>query len=920
MKTRGTFRMGVKRGPVIRFLWLLLFFEALSDAQSDRLISNLECFNDYDTEMFCSWERMNVKNDCSSDFQVMYAREPSKAEVCVPENMNLGGAVLPDKCVCWIEVPFFLQPDTYTIEIESNGTLVQNITVKPSQTVKPKPPTNVTVDLEKDGVMVRWHKGYPTENNLEPNLIFEVHRSNKQNPEEVNNTSLSQMEPELKIYNSLLKPGNDYIVKVRSKPSEKAYYHGTWSDWSPEVEWHNDYTIYELLKIFVPFSGALVVALILLCYYCITIYKKGQWNNIPDPAKSLLAAEILQRLHGSVLKPDVNPDMLPLTEKTQSRPCGSWLRKLIFRAHDYNDTCNQSTQRLDNYNTNGYLNLPQSGDLPRLVLEPEFTFVERFVEICPAEDDHQPSSIEVSEDDEDKEDPAHKLEFDSIIGEMFLDILGSHSLNVDTTTDENSEKDHVQHSNTPTPFINNQLACRNLDTFSFLREICQEEGSVTTHFEHSLESGYHSYNCDNSPAELQTHSDQSKIFNFDQWSKNHQESLANTQAAYLMENYADDTSKADIFLDSGYNSFASAVSSSTERTVGNVTCQEPALSLSFNRFSMSRIVGINNSHLQRYPNGSPYYNRKPCLPLYDVASDNVDFLATLTPKSDRFSFFNQNDLLHNHRVQSIEAETHPTSMCGFSEYQCFEKAIQQEKPSMSHSLGTADCTMLESGYTSYDNLLRQNIEESDPTADVFSTMRDTRDTKTNWEEDLASQLFQGSLAFPLTESCSDDDCNSIPMEIKHPSFAKDSSYQNDKGENIALANIQNNMNITLRDQDKIGIPCALTFDLSDQLKNCVDMYGDNIVSGKSKANPLRASKEAIFASTPEDLSFINFLNTPNFQPLKFENMSYFACPPHVETMFLVNDANKDSSKTISHLLWHNMLDNEKNSYMKVALS
>ncbi|CAH2330707.1 interleukin-4 receptor subunit alpha isoform X1, partial [Pelobates cultripes] len=158
---------------------------------------------------------------------------------CVPENMPLDGISLAAKCICHINVSDIVAALVYTVEVKSNGKSLKNSTARLSQKVKPRAPTNVTVDLsELDTVIIWWDPGYSEENYLYNMLFFSIQITCKSDPTQVRNITLKQIEAYYTMNKRQLNRRYDYMVKVRSKANKG--YNGVWSDWSSAAEWHND--------------------------------------------------------------------------------------------------------------------------------------------------------------------------------------------------------------------------------------------------------------------------------------------------------------------------------------------------------------------------------------------------------------------------------------------------------------------------------------------------------------------------------------------------------------------------------------------------------------------------------------------------------------------------------------------------------
>ncbi|XP_063790651.1 interleukin-4 receptor subunit alpha [Pseudophryne corroboree] len=542
----------------ISLLWLLLLLGTQCNAQSELHIQNLDCFNDYITEMFCSWKVPYSHINCSNDFLLEYNKRKEPLSYCIPENMQLADSRSPNECICYIKAEFFVASDEYNIQVQLHGTPIQNLTVLPPKKVKPKTPVNVTIEHSAgETVIVRWDSSYTKEDYLFQKLIFGVQMSSKQDPEEVKTNTLDQVESYSVIKKRLLRRGHDYAIQVKSKPNSN-YYDGIWSDWSSEAEWHNDYSILprDIMAILVPVSAPVLFICIVLCSACVSFYKKRWWNNIPDPGKSHLVFTLLHTSQVPLLKSDTNCNILPIENKSTKTIYTNCHKKLLYRNQgeaEWND---------QNYDATGYHNPCEHAGLKSIVFIPELPIVEKPVEICPLEDDTR-SINEPRECDEDHDNAEdHHLECD-FISKMFCDILEGNREPI-AMMDNNYDPLENQHS------------------FSFLKEVCHSYGKYTPH--------HPTYTNGSSPVEAQRGN-----FLTDENHGTQKDSMAYKLSITPDNRCCHDNCKTSTFLD--YSSFADAVLKSEADYYRSPT----ALSRCLRRISST--------------NNISYHNLKPYLPL-----------------------------------------------------------------------------------------------------------------------------------------------------------------------------------------------------------------------------------------------------------------------------------------------------------------
>ncbi|CAH2307281.1 interleukin-4 receptor subunit alpha [Pelobates cultripes] len=504
----------------IRFLCLLV----LSCTHCQELhVTNLECFNDYESEMYCFWELSNPIISCSSNFLLNYTFEPHDLDSndlpCVPENMPLDGISLAAKCICHINVSDIVAALVYTVEVKSNGKSLKNSTARLSQKVKPRAPTNVTVDLsELDTVIIWWDPGYSEENYLYNMLFFSIQITCKSDPTQVRNITLKQIEPYYTMNKRQLNRRYDYMVKVRSKANKG--YNGVWSDWSSAAEWHNDYSlpIYQK-EVMVAVGPSVVIFLtIVLSFFCITRYKKRWWDSVPDPKKSKLGTNIFT---SQLAFSNIGPVAFAQTRKEP----------------DANPFC-----RIDFKNLQSNCG---SQDWRPLVLTPEYTSVERYFEILPLEDDETTNGSEYEVDEEYSWNVIHNPS----IHKLFLDILGERPLVEEASNSKKNESHRM--INDGLSFTEEQQ-CK---LISCNRNPCDSE------FKTFSESGFFGNDISSLPIMFPEKIDWLELMHHDDGSCDQ----TYTRAENLHTNYSNDIIQTDMCTAITYSSFANVVSSA-ERT------------------------------------------------------------------------------------------------------------------------------------------------------------------------------------------------------------------------------------------------------------------------------------------------------------------------------------------------------------------
>ncbi|NWR66534.1 IL4RA protein, partial [Bucorvus abyssinicus] len=233
-----------------------------------RHVQEFACFTDYDKELVCHW-KVPAQTNCSKEFLLCYRNHLSELnDTCVPENGkdNL-------RCTCTIRPRYFVSGLTYVLDLWINGTNMWNYSVTPALVVKPRPPKNLAIEkVENGNFNLSWEESYSPSSMLSGQpVIYEVKYWRKQHPAEVSVKAINYQAKSFEITASFLRRGYDYVASVRCNYTDYPAY---WSEWSGEVEFHYDYhlTAEDILRMAVPVSCILIMAVSVICYFCFTKY------------------------------------------------------------------------------------------------------------------------------------------------------------------------------------------------------------------------------------------------------------------------------------------------------------------------------------------------------------------------------------------------------------------------------------------------------------------------------------------------------------------------------------------------------------------------------------------------------------------------------------------------------------------------
>ncbi|XP_041432229.1 uncharacterized protein LOC121397970 [Xenopus laevis] len=836
-------------------------------------IENLDCFNDYVKEMYCFWEISHFSGKCADRFRLTFTERESKADDCIPENMQRAdGFIYTNKCICYIPVDFIVAATSHKIEVKANGEVLEIKDIIAYEKVKPRSPTNLTLEHDnQESIKVHWNTGYLKNNPLHNQLIFQIQLVSKQDPKEVENISITQGERSYQINKRKLKRG-DYRIKIRSKPGIN-YLKGTWSDWAPGPEWHNDYSFSndEIMKVSMPISGILIIVLSLLCYFLVIICRK-KWWDIPDPAKSqlvqskLFMPDIGYYSQEPVSESALHNNFLPLISNKPSSNITlvKWFNKRIFGERE---------ERTRNCSYNGYRNIFDREDLKNSFLIPEFTEVEYIVDTCPLKDDPSNASKDKREDKASEEMGDLPLGFDLSINKMFLDILNDKPFEPEApVTETNDTTRHV---------VNKENAFQNQKDFSLFNEICMKQVSYVSQIATNSVCSY--YNCMQDNAVV---TEQSKYFFNNQDQSVPLESLTYRPAAGFIKNnfkgdgHDDDDDDACNKLDYSLLAKTVVMLQNKNEILNSLTDEENCLS-----------VFLEKSQ-KTYPNGR----------LNHITNLFLPFLHDRPDLCFQQNLINDSVKLNPNETQNDTAETYAPTLVEICGYQSFVDAVHQEETLIPCTLGSNKIPIIESGYKSFDSALQEvnnepDLENGNSSFDshilvfgdscheelkrIYALQAPVNDggiTIINVGESFGCDCSD-SLNIHFNESCLENDCKHARVVKKQQSVSPDSSdHSHSEG---TAANIQSHH---LEHESNGGSIYALTFDISDHTRNFKKRNGHHTSIGKKddiivnsfslQLDHFTSNTDNDFASLHNHHSLTRFDYPTEREALEFENISY----------------------------------------------
>ncbi|XP_077130919.1 interleukin-4 receptor subunit alpha [Ranitomeya variabilis] len=818
MKTMTVLRMESEIAR-ISLIWIAVLVIAPSASQDLPRITNLVCENDLDSKMVCFWEVVNGGTNCRSDFQLQCIDILDQTHYCQDiDNEYHENFKIPNKCICHIDKLPIIKFESYTIVIESKGQIVDKADITISTSVKPKAPSNLNVDVtDPENGVVRWNTNYEDKYTVRDDLSFNIQFISKKDNKTELEHDLPQVEPRYTFSKRQLSRGAKYRARVRTTYTDKGETKEFHSDWSPDAVFTNNYnlTLMDIKWVIISICCITVVLITVSCYIVIIRTKKNWWNNIPDPAKSKVAK-------GKLIQ---HNNLKAVGKPSAGKSCGNWLSQLV-KAHTMSTEERFTKEHLvkDNPNLTG-------NNMKVIILEPEKVDIECCLHLFPREDDN----LYQGDSPEDKEDVPLMIT-DFSIDNMFSDILCDSSTKVTNSF--------------------GSFGC------SVLRDNFQK---TERHLQLSIvsqESGYQSYDSDDSPGDIK--SDRPSSLYFDQSSLSQGDFLPYAPVSSIEG--GSQVVKDDMFVNSGYNSFASALAEvGCEVTVGD----------NVSLFSLgTTFCQTYYHHSKQNPKSILYSNTRSCL----TQSYEDHLRPTMTPTS------------------------RTTSVSEVPGYQSFNQAIQQgDTPRSTTRLD------FDSGYKPFESLTRISTCSLDHISGSFDVDDLYKDSVQNNGDLVQTGTVVGGID-PWDET-QHSDYHLTELNFynrKYPSYSETSEDESGK----KTSSIQYGMDKTLNESlgQEAGKPLALTFDI----RNLANTEGRKMAldlefAGFPTNIPFSLDKAPII----EDLLDMKSLTVNKGFPVKFENMSYFLPLYYLRA--------RGSSQSNSHMLVQQNMDREDNSYMKIAL-
>ncbi|XP_026209475.1 cytokine receptor common subunit beta isoform X2 [Anabas testudineus] len=196
------------------------FHESSSAHNVSPLLESLECYNDYQSYIYCQWKENTTLQ--------LWLKTKNGRELC-----ELYGTVQckikPLSLAIGIKHTFFFLNN----ETPAVCSSAAHGAVHLSQHLRARPPVDLsTHDAADGGRWISWSSPYPSSSSLNKNLTYQLsYRTDTQD----NWKTVDVTNTRLKLEKQSLLPGQRYEAKARTRASV-----GKWSDWTPVVTWKSE--------------------------------------------------------------------------------------------------------------------------------------------------------------------------------------------------------------------------------------------------------------------------------------------------------------------------------------------------------------------------------------------------------------------------------------------------------------------------------------------------------------------------------------------------------------------------------------------------------------------------------------------------------------------------------------------------------
>ncbi|KAF7691056.1 hypothetical protein HF521_011353 [Silurus meridionalis] len=234
---------------------------------------NLECINDYLSEMMCILTPVQL--DSCPEYSLNASRD-NLLFTCDFKQLNSNAC----ECLFYVSSGFVVNED-YKVKVLKNKNVLFTEIISTTESIKPKKPFIVSVNQTQDGNFhIVWDTEYTTKEPVfNSDLISELTYYVEGNKESRKNVTLNKGQQDYWLVGRNLESNSNYTVRARIKFNLNLIF----SDYSDPYWFTTPPSPNEYLKIIIPIICVILIICVFSMYYYYDRLLTDWWEKIPTP-------------------------------------------------------------------------------------------------------------------------------------------------------------------------------------------------------------------------------------------------------------------------------------------------------------------------------------------------------------------------------------------------------------------------------------------------------------------------------------------------------------------------------------------------------------------------------------------------------------------------------------------------------------
>ncbi|XP_046690899.1 uncharacterized protein LOC124376065 [Silurus meridionalis] len=234
---------------------------------------NLECINDFLTEMMCILTPVQL--DSCAEYSLNASRD-NLLFTCDFKQLNSNAC----ECLFYVSSGFVVNED-YKVKVLKNKNVLFTEIISTTESIKPKKPFIVSVNQTQDGNFhIVWDTEYTTKEPVfNSDLISELTYYVEGNKESRKNVTLNKGQQDYWLVGRNLESNSNYTVRARIKFNLNLIF----SDYSDPYWFTTPPSPNEYLKIIIPIICVILIICVFSMYYYYDRLLTDWWEKIPTP-------------------------------------------------------------------------------------------------------------------------------------------------------------------------------------------------------------------------------------------------------------------------------------------------------------------------------------------------------------------------------------------------------------------------------------------------------------------------------------------------------------------------------------------------------------------------------------------------------------------------------------------------------------